>query len=104
MAKSLAVVQPDPHLAVAALTAEAMGFGVPPVVPATGGASRSYAEESGGGLWFRGYEELLGCVEALLDEETRACLSARSHEYATSMFADSRAYIDRVCDAMQVVR
>jgi glycosyltransferase involved in cell wall biosynthesis len=98
--KALAVFQPAPHLAVAALSAEAMAFGVPIVAPDTGGASRDYADDGDGGLWFRSYGELLGLAQALLDADLRQTLGAQAERFASAHFADSGAYVERVTAAI----
>lgn len=96
MARAVAVVDPEPHRLIGRVAVESLLFATPVVVPANGGASRHHAEAGDGGLWYRGYEEMLACVEALLDDDVSSSLAEQGRAYATERYCDTERFVSRV--------
>lgn len=96
VARSIALWDPEPHRLLGREVLEAMQYGTP-VVTSLHGAAQEHAAEGNGGLWYRTYDELRGCVEALATElDLRKALGAQGRAYAVQGFADTDAYIARV--------
>ena len=80
---------------------ESLLYGVPVVVPAGTGAARLAA--LGGGLWFRDEAELLGCVEALDDQQVRDTLGEQGRSMAATWYGDAAGFVDRVADGLSTL-
>lgn len=100
MAHSLALLDPEPHRLLGREVLESMLFATPVIVPADGGATRAHADAGNGGLWYRSYEELRGCVEALLDRDARTTLGEQGKAYVSETYGDTKRFIDGVTDAV----
>lgn len=100
MAHALAVLDPEPHRLLGREVLESLLFATPVIVAAGGGAARHHAEAGDGGLWYRTYQDLRACVEALLDDGVRTALGRQGRIYAATMYGDSPAFVDRVGDAV----
>jgi hypothetical protein len=104
MSHALAVVDAAPYTVVGIPSLEAMSFGVPVIAPAGSGATVLHADRSNGGLWFRTYAELRGCIEMLLDDDaTRARLGENGRAYADDGFGSTERFIRDVNEAVQSV-
>lgn len=100
MSHALAVVDPTGYRAIGFPTLEAMSFGVPVLGSAEAGATRFHAETSNGGLWFRTYEELRGCIEYLLvDDRAWSAMGSRGKYYAEDRFASTESFVAAVLKA-----
>lgn len=83
-----ALISPSPYESFGLVVLEAWAAGTPVLVNASCAATREHCERSGGGLWFRNYEELdvaLGRVVASDDLRTR--LAVAGGRYARARFA-----------------
>ena len=100
MAHAVAVLDPEPRRLLGREVLESMLFSTPVIVPTDGGAARLHAEAGDGGLWYRTYEDLRACVEALLDGEVRSALGEQGRAYATDTFGDTQRFVDSVGDAV----
>jgi hypothetical protein len=78
---------------------ESLRFGTPVVVPAES-AARQHAE-TGGGLSFSGFAELLDCVQRISDDEARDELSVRGRRYADDRYGDPAAFVAQVASTLQ---
>jgi hypothetical protein len=74
-------------------------FGTPIIVPA-GSRAREHAQRGRGGLWFSTPAELMWCIEALLDPDTRAPLSRQGRAYAEEEYGSTDRFVDRVAEAV----
>jgi hypothetical protein len=96
VARSLALWDPEPNRIFGRDVLEAMQYGTPVITPWQG-AGREHAERGNGGLWYRTYDELLACVQALAGSDRLvATLGAQGQAYAVRNFADTDAYVERV--------
>lgn len=86
MAVANVVVDATPHVAHGREVLEAMLLGSPVLVSSAGGATREYAEEGNGGLWFGGYEELAGAIAHLLaNPQIGKTLGEQGRRYAEEL-------------------
>lgn len=67
-----------------------------PVVVRAGSISSDHAERGNGGLWFTDPRELLGCLEALEDADTRAALSAGASSFAAESYGSTDRFVSEV--------
>lgn len=81
---------------------ESLLYGTPIVVPHDSRA-REHAERGRGGLWFEDTAELVLCVEALLDGETRSVLGAQGQAYAEAEYGSTDRFIARTLRACGMV-
>jgi glycosyltransferase involved in cell wall biosynthesis len=96
MARSIAVLDPQPQRLVGRQVLEAFLYQVPVIVHFRGGASREHAEAGNGGLWFRTDDEFCATVQALLDPELRQALGEQGCSYAQHRYADTDSFIKGV--------
>jgi glycosyltransferase involved in cell wall biosynthesis len=92
---ALALVSPSPYESFGLVVLEAWVAGTPVLVNASCDATREHCERSGGGLWFRDYEELDIALRKLVDSpDLRRGLADAGERYARTRFAWP-ALIDR---------
>lgn len=96
VARSMGLWDPEPGRLLSREVLEAMQYGTPVITP-WDGAGREHAERGNGGLWYRTYDELLACIQALAgSDELVATLGAQGQAYSVRNFADTDAYVERV--------
>jgi hypothetical protein len=88
----------DPGPLVARRCVDSLLYGTPIVVPSRSRA-REHAELGGGGLWFSDPGQLVWCVEAMLDPDTRDAFGSQGRAYAERSFGSTDAFIDGVLAA-----
>jgi glycosyltransferase involved in cell wall biosynthesis len=92
---ALALVSPSPFESFGLVVVEAWTAGVPVLVNAACDATREHCERSGGGLWFRDYEEFDVALRRLVESaELRAALATVGAQYAHDHFSWSTV-VDR---------
>lgn len=104
IARSLALLDPAPHRLLGRNAIEALQYGVPVLVPDNGAASREHAERGNGGLWYRSYQDLAACIDALRSRSgLRQDLSASGRAYAEETYGDPKRFISAVTDAIAAI-
>ena len=96
MHRSTAIIDPDPAPLVGRVALESLMYGTPVIVPAASGASRHHAEAGDGGLWYRSYDEMRACAQAMLEPEAAAVLGSQGRAYAEAAYGDTEAFVRRV--------
>jgi len=94
VAHAQVVVDLRPGPLVARECVESMRYGIPVVVPA--GTVASDLAALGGGLWYHGVAELLGCVDAFGDSDLRDTLGEQGREVADKLYGDPGRFVERV--------
>jgi hypothetical protein len=101
--RALAVLDPEPAKLLGREALESMMYGTPIVVPAAAGATLEHAREGSGGLWYRTEEELLACLEVLLDPSVRGPLGDQARTYASEHYSDTDRFIETVGEVLAFV-
>jgi hypothetical protein len=102
MARAWGVVDLLPGDLYARECVEALRYGVPVVVPAASAADGLV--QAGGGLRFTSTNELLSCIDALGDQETRGSLASAGREVADRWYGDPRGLVARLAAALELGR
>ena len=80
-------------------TIESMLLSTPVVVP-QGGRAHRHVASSDGGLWFADAAELVGCVDALVeDDDAGPRLGEQGRRYASEAYGSPSRFVDRVTEA-----
>jgi len=74
-------------------------FGTPIIVPA-GSRAQEHAQRGRGGLWYSSPGELMWCIEALFDPDTRGALGKQGRAYAEEEYGSTDRFIERVVGAV----
>jgi hypothetical protein len=102
--RSAAVLDPAHHQLLGKTVLEALHYGVPVLVPTTGGATREHAELGNGGLWYRATQDLAAAIVRLRGDDTmRAELSDHGRAYAGRWYGDTQRFIDSVTHAVRAI-
>ncbi len=80
-------------------SARSLLYATPIVVPDHSRA-REHAELGNGGLWYRGMDEMVGAVRALLDPDVRESLGTQGRAYAEERFGSSDRFVARLGAAL----
>ncbi len=100
MAHAQATVDLAPGPLIARECVESLRYGTPIVVAAgTAGADHARA---GGGLWYEGVAQLLGCVDLLDDPMVREILGNQGRQMADEVFGRPAASVEQVTGALEV--
>ena len=94
MARALGVVDLFPGDVFARECVEALRYGVPVAVPE--GSAANGLVDNGGGMRFSSTADLLTCVDALMDPETRQALSSSGKETADRWYGDPHGLVTRL--------
>ena len=96
-----ALVSPSPFESFGLVVLEAWAAGAPVLVNARCAATREHCERSGGGLWFRDYEEFdVALARLVASRELRTTLADSGARYARSRFAWPKL-VDRYVSFLQ---
>ncbi|HVX21090.1 MAG TPA: hypothetical protein VHB02_07070 [Acidimicrobiales bacterium] len=98
MAYASVMIDLRPGALLARECVESLRYGTPVVVPA--GTAAAHLAALGGGLWYRDPSELLACVDAIVDADTRDVLGAQGQAAADRLYGDPAAFVGRVAAAM----
>jgi glycosyltransferase involved in cell wall biosynthesis len=83
-----ALISPSPYESFGLVVLEAWVAGTPVLVNASCEATREHCERSGGGLWFRDYEEFeVALRRVIASSDLRASLAGAGGSYARTRFA-----------------